>query len=1014
MKRLVWGLFSAVLACTGVGHAGSFVAFESGQVRPLALSADGARLYAVNTPDNRLEIFDILPGGLRHLASVPVGLEPVAVAARPGGEVWVVNHLSDSISIVDASGTSPVVRRTLLVGDEPRDIVFAGPGRNRAFITTAHRGQNRPPIDPINNPPEDLITEGIGRADVWVFDANALDASFLGGPPLFGGTPLTILTLFGDTPRALAVTPDGSRVYAAVFHSGNQTTTVNEGAVCNGFAAAGSCTVSGLTAPGGLPAPNTAGGVVQPEVGLIVRYNGTNWVDELGRNWDGVVRFSLPDQDVFAIDANAGTPVQMGAFARVGTVLFNMAVNPASGKLYVTNTEAQNQVRFEGTRPPTGPGSTFSTVLGRQHQTRITVIDPLVSSVQPRHLNKHINYAVSPAPASVQANSLALPRGLVVTNDGSTMYLAAQGSNKVAILSTGQVENDTFTPSASDHVVVTGGGPTGLALDEPRGQLYVLTRADNGISIINLASRTETRHVKLPNPEPAAVVAGRVFMNDATLTSSNGEAACGSCHVDGDLDSLAWDLGNPLDPVVLNNPLNFTVGPFNFPPAVYKNFHPLKGPMTTQTFRGMANHGSMHWRGDRTGGNDPGGSSLDEDAAFKKFNGAFPGLLGRSAPLSNAEMQAFTDFALALTPPPNPIRALDNILTTDQDAGRFLYFNRTVDTLTCSGCHVLSNGAGFFGSDGRASFEGEPQHFKIPQLRNMYSKVGMFGMPAVPFTAAGDNGDMGDQIRGFGFLHDGSMDTLFRFFRATVFTGFTGGDPERRQVEQFMFAMDSNLKPVVGQQITLNDVNSLTVTPRINLLVAQAALGDCDLVVKGRFAGLQRGWVRQVDATFRSDIALEPPKSDVALRALATVPGQELTYSCVPPGSGTRIAIDRDEDAVLDGNDNCPAVANATQVDGDGDLVGNACDNCTAVANASQYDANGDGYGNVCDADLNDSGLVTSADFGLLRSVLGVPASASLAADAADLNVSGTVTTADFGILRSALGTVPGPSALAP
>ena len=35
-----------------------------------------------------------------------------------------------------------------------------------------------------------------------------------------GGNPLTIVNLFGDTPRALAVTPDGSRVYAAVFHSG--------------------------------------------------------------------------------------------------------------------------------------------------------------------------------------------------------------------------------------------------------------------------------------------------------------------------------------------------------------------------------------------------------------------------------------------------------------------------------------------------------------------------------------------------------------------------------------------------------------------------------------------------------------------------------------------------------------------------------------------------------------------------------------------------------------------------
>ena len=59
-------------------------------------------------------------------------------------EVWVVNHLSDSVSVVeiDAGGRSGGVVRTLLVGDEPRDIVFAGPGANRAFVTAAHRGQN--------------------------------------------------------------------------------------------------------------------------------------------------------------------------------------------------------------------------------------------------------------------------------------------------------------------------------------------------------------------------------------------------------------------------------------------------------------------------------------------------------------------------------------------------------------------------------------------------------------------------------------------------------------------------------------------------------------------------------------------------------------------------------------------------------------------------------------------------------------------------------------------------------
>ena len=44
----------------------SFVTFESGQTRPLALSPDGNRLFAVNTPDARLEIFDVDAAGLTH------------------------------------------------------------------------------------------------------------------------------------------------------------------------------------------------------------------------------------------------------------------------------------------------------------------------------------------------------------------------------------------------------------------------------------------------------------------------------------------------------------------------------------------------------------------------------------------------------------------------------------------------------------------------------------------------------------------------------------------------------------------------------------------------------------------------------------------------------------------------------------------------------------------------------------------------------------------------------------
>jgi YVTN family beta-propeller protein len=850
-----------------------FTTFESGQVRPLAMSPDGTRLFAVNTPDDYLEIFavDGIDGSLTHEGSVPVGLEPVAVAARSNTEVWVVNHLSDSVSVVDVGASPPRVVRTLLVGDEPRDIVFAGTGGTRAFITAAHRGQNRPG-DP------QLTTEGIGRADVWVFDDTSL------GPTTLGGTPLSILTLFTDTPRALAVSPNGNTVYAAGFHTGNRTTALSEGVVCDGGSGAVSCNVFGTTMPGGLPAPNTNfQGTPAPETALIVRFDATSghWEDELGRNWDNGVRFDLPDRDVFAINANslAAAPVP---FVGVGTVLFNMVTNPVSGKVYVTNTEARNEVRFEG--PGTFAGST---VRGHLHEARITVLDG--SNVIPRHLNKHIDYDVIPSPLGVEDASLATPTGMAVTADGSTLYVAAFSSSKVGVFDTSALETDAFVPDADDHIDVSGGGPSGLVLNEAADRLYVFTRFDNAISVIDTTTADEIAHHPVYNPEPAVVVDGRPVLYDARLSSSNGEASCASCHVFGDFDSLAWDLGNP-DDVPLSNLNVFAIGSGG-------PFHPMKGPMTTQSLRGMADHGPMHWRGDRSGANNPGGSTFDENAAFNRFIVAFEGLLGNAGPIPTPDMQAFADFILEVTYPPNPIRALDDSLSGAAQDGHDLYFGAVTDGVAnCNGCHVLDASQGFFGGDGRSSIELEPQEFKIPHLRNMYQKVGMFGMPAVPFFRTGDNGHKGEQVRGVGFLHDGSVDTLFRFHGANA---FSFGAPEAADLEQFMLEFDSNLKPIVGQQVTRTSANAAATDARITLMIAQAAANACDLTVKGVLAGELRGWLRLENGMFQSDRALDPQITDAQLRAQA-VAGQERTYHCVPPGSGLRIGIDRDEDGFFD------------------------------------------------------------------------------------------------------------------
>lgn len=939
-------------------HA-NFVAFESGQVRPIAQSPDGNKLFVVNTPDNQVEIFDVNNGSPIHIESVTVGLEPVAIAAYSNDQVWVVNYLSDSISIIDISSSPARVIKTLLVGDEPADIVFAGAGKNRAFITTAHRGQNSPYTDP-NNPGE-LTTPGIGRADVWVFDATNTGSSL-------GGDAIAIVTLFGDTPKALAVSPDGNTVYAAIFKSGNQTTVIHEQAVCDSAIAIPCFIKSGeVTGPGKVPPPNpkTISSLVSPEVGLIVKYNGSEWVDELTTDWSSLVRFNLPDSDVFAIDADALTPVEVDSYAGVGTVLFNMAVNPISGKVYVANTEAKNEVRFEGA------GTSSTTVQGHLHESRITVIDPSTSNVNPIHLNKHINYNVRPAPAGTSDDSLATPKGMAVTADGTTLYVVAKGSGKIGVFDTATLESNSFTPDSANHITLSAGGPDGLLLDEANNRLYVTTRFDNALSVIDTTSALEVGHIGLHNPEPVSVIAGRQFLYDANLTSSNGEASCASCHIEGDKDELAWDLGDPDGSVVTNiNPISFI--------AFGDDFHPMKGPMVSQTLRGMDNHGPMHWRGDRSGANTTGvaADAMDEDLSFKTFNVAFEGLLGRTGPLSAAEMQAYTDFILQVTPPPNPIRALDNSLTFDQQAGSDYYLGNFVsDQITnCNGCHVLAPASGLFGTNGLMSFEGAIQDLKIPQLRNMYEKVGMFGLMDVPFNNTGDNAHKGDQIRGFGFTHDGAVDTLERFHNAVLFD-FTqsGANPTvlRKQMVQFMFAFDSNLKPVVGQQVTITGSGTAAIRDRIDLLIARAVAGDNDLIVKMNIAGERRGAFWVGGDTFELDSNAGGTMNAQAIRNLALTAGQEVTYTAVPLGSGNRLGVDRDEDTVKDFDDNCPANINPSQQDTDFDGIGDACeppdfdgdgiqdalDNCPLVSNANQLDTDNDGAGDACDLDDDNDGL---------------------------------------------------------
>ena len=784
---------------------GDFVHFESAQVHPACLTPAGDRLLVVNTPDNRLSIFDLTqgpPGALSRVAEIPVGLEPVSVAALSDSEAWVVNQLSDDVSVVNLNTLH--VRATLRVGDEPTDVVFAG-NPLRAYVC-------------------------VSQADlVQVIDPASL-------------ATVATVPIDGRVPRALARSPGGSRVYVAVLDAGNRTSVLSA-------AAAGDS----------LPPPNppmSASLPPAPKVGLVVQQQSDgNWRDESGKLWTSKAPYSVFDTD--GAEILTATHTVSRTVGGLATVNLALAVSPVDSTVAFTGTEARNLTRFE------------PNLRGHLVDTRLSLVSRL-GAVSIANLDPQVDYSVTPGPQAERDSAIGNPTGVAWSGDGQRLYVTALANDRIAVL------DPAGTILGRVPAVA---GPTGVVVDDARHRLYVVGRFHNEVQTLSTGNFSQLGRTGIGfDPTPDPIVDGRKFFYGG-FTSGHGEQACATCHVHGDFDAIAWDLGDPQGTTAPKPPGQLD--------PLLQGYHPMKGPMTTQSLRGLPNTFLLHWRGDR--------------ANLAAFNPAFVSLLGRATQLPDSEMAAFSDFVMALVYPPNPNQFLDRTVPdapTGQPSalrGQTFFFNTAVDgPLTCNGCHTgTSFGPGTNGQVIDHTALQESQDMKVPQLRNLYKKTGFTNQPGVT------------NKRGVAFTHDGSTDNLFDFLHFPGFN-FAGGDPQRRDVEAFLLTFDTGLAPAVGVQVTFDGANNgdAALRARLDSLRAQAepSPGNCDLIAKGRLAAQPRGWLYQGADQWRSDKAAEAPVTTAQLLALAQR-GGEMTVSGVPRGSGLRMGLDRDRDGYLDGDE---------------------------------------------------------------------------------------------------------------
>jgi len=885
------GVILGVVVCASLARAqGSFVNWETPQTHPVEMTPDGTKLLVLDTPAARLLVFSLTGATPVLSASIPVGLEPTSVRARNNTEAWVVNNISDSVSVVSLTALN--VTQTLSVGDEPYDVVFAGTPQ-RAFVSVAALNQ------------------------VWRFDPADLAAS-----------PTTI-AITGEDPRAMAT--DGNKVYVAIFESGNKTTvikTTTVSAAINPYP--GDPNPPPNSGTGFSPALNGANPAA-PAASLIVKRMPDNSLkDDNNGVWTGAILSNMHDNDVVIID----TGTLATTFAK-SLMNINMAIalRPTGGgnEVTVVGTDATNLIRFEPNLQ-----STFVRVMMGWFDSAAP------GAVSTFDINPHLTYAVRSIPQAQRDDSIGDPRGIVWNAGGTTGYVTGMGSNNVVSIAPG---------GARIARADIGEGPTGIALDEARGKLYVLNKFEGSLSVVGVSPFAEVQRISLLDPTPLVIKQGRKFLFDTHLTSGLGQASCASCHVDGRMDQLAWDLGDPSGDMKAFNQVCGSGG-------TCENWHPLKGPLVTQTMQGIVGVEPFHWRGDREG--------------IGAFRHAFVSILGDDADLSNPDNIKFRDYVATIAFPPNPNLLIDGSLPSllsnggNPITGQDLFLNAAVtgtNNATCISCHNTPSGANATIIPA-VMFNGT-QSMKVPHLRNEYKKTG--------FTNTGTNNN-----RGFGFLHDGTFDSVQSFLTSSVFHLPAGasGLQQRKDLEAFVFCWDTGTHAAIGRQTTL--VSQAGASPaQLNLIDTMMALADANqvgLIVKGLDRGVPRGWYYKPVGVFQSDIV---GQSHTAAQLLAlAAPGSELTFTVVPVVSAYRMGVDRDEDGYYDRNET---------------LAGSDPDSAASTPPPP------------CPGDINGDRAVNTADLTILLGSFGSPVSLG---SSGDFDFNGVINTSDLTTLLGAFGSV--------
>ena len=242
----------------------------------------GDHLFVVNTPADTVDVISVKSRKVMH--RIAVGIDPVGLALRPDGkELWVANHISDSVSVIDINDKSPTYlhvvgtvqdidpRTRATRFDEPVGIAFAND--NKAYVALSSENQ------------------------IAVIDVDSRQVR-------------KRLTINAQDPRAIRVR-DGM-LYVIPFESNNQT-----------------------QLSGGTP----------PLDGKLKTFDAWehsirhNNVLSIGHVVDIVRHPEVPDRDLYVFDTETEKLVKV--ISNLGTLLYGLTVD-SKGNVFIAQADARN------------------------------------------------------------------------------------------------------------------------------------------------------------------------------------------------------------------------------------------------------------------------------------------------------------------------------------------------------------------------------------------------------------------------------------------------------------------------------------------------------------------------------------------------------------------------------------------------------------------------------------------------------------------------------------------------